>query len=308
MKKSKLPPKQWKMPEETELFDHLPQKQAYNFEGLDEKRELENFRECYMQALVSHFNGHPVGGHVKNETYYSMFDRDEDYQKDLGRALTSVVEPYVEGKKPICAFPEYKIDYLTRTIETGGDDSYTRTQHVYFSADSIPMSEKAQQAAQAIRHSYAQTRHKTDDWGSKRVGAVMGVVVFGVLTAILAPMGVTLITKGSDALWFMAILPGFIKLLAAIPVLLLGTVGALVCAGLLIYNLWLMFYRFTTDPKALQADFCRIFAENATTYYRWVTFFHYWKYKRRRTDQDFEKWKEYYEQLYQQEHKGKTSG
>lgn len=134
----------------------------------------------------------------------------------------------------------------------------------------------------------------------------MGVGCFGILTAILVPIGVTIFTKGVDGLWFMEMLPVAIKLLAIIPVLLLGTVGALVCAGLLIYNLRLMFYQFTTDPKALQAEFCRVFEENATDYYRWLPFFHYWNYKetrsRYRPNKDFDKWEKYYEELHQREH------
>lgn len=280
MKKSKLPKKNWKTPAEQDLFDHLPRKQEYNFEELSEDEQRENFNDCYMQALAVYFTHHPVDGYFKNETYGMMFSRDEDYEKGLGQALTSVVEPYVEGKKPICAFPDYKINYLTRTIEEDGEDGGTETREVYFSADSIPMGEKAQQAAEKIKRSYEQTRYKTDDWGTKRVGALMGVGCFGVLSAILVPIGITIVTKGMDGLWFMEALPDFIKLLAAIPVFLLGTVGALVCAGLLIYNLWLLIYRFTTNPKVLQAEFCRVFEENAMVYYRWLAFFHYWQKRR----------------------------
>ena len=167
------------------------------------------------------------------------------------------------------------------------------------------MTEKAQQAAQNIKRSYEQTRYKTDDWGTKRVGALMGVGCFGVLSAILVPIGVTILTKGMDGLWFMEALPDFIKLLAAIPVFLLGTVGALVCAGLLIYNLWLLIYRFTTNPKVLQAEFCRVFEENAMIYYRWLAFFHYWQKKTPRTysgsQKDFDKWEKYYNDLHEEE-------
>lgn len=304
MKKSKLPKKQWKTPAEQELFDHLPAKLEYNFEGLGEENQQENFKDRYMQALAEYFIRHPVDGYFKNETYGMMFSRDEDYEKGLGQALTSVVEPYVEGKKPICAFPDYRINYLTRTIEEDGEDGGAHTREVYFSADSIPMGEKAQQAAQKIKRSYEQTRYKTDDWGTKRLSAVMGTGCFGVLTAILVPTGVTIFTKGMDGLWFMEALPDFIKLLAGIPVLLLGTVGALVSAGLLLHNLWLLFYRFTTDPKALQAEFCRVFEENATTYYRWLAFFHYWQKKTPRTysgsQKDFDQWKKYYDDLYEE--------
>lgn len=309
MKKSKLPKKQWKIPAEQELFDHLPSKLEYNFEGLSEEKQRENFKDCYMQAMAVYFTRHPVDGYFKNETYGMMFSRDEHYEKELGQALTAVVEPYVEGKKPICAFPDYKINYLTRTIEKDGDDDDggTETRDVYFSADSIPMTEKAQQAAQNIKRSYEQTRYKTDDWGTKRVGALMGVGCFGVLSAILVPIGVTILTKGMDGLWFMEALPDFIKLLAAIPVFLLGTVGALVCAGLLIYNLWLLIYRFTTNPKVLQAEFCRVFEENAMIYYRWLAFFHYWQKKTPRTysgtQKDFDKWKAYYDELHEQDEK-----
>ena len=134
------------------------------------------------------------------------------------------------------------------------------------------------------------------------MGALMGVGCFGVLSAILVPVGVTILTKGMDGLWFMEALPDFIKLLAGIPVFLLGTVGALVCAGLLVYNLWLMVYRFTTNPKVLQAEFCRVFEENAMTYYRWLAFFHYWQKKTPRTysgsQKDFDKWKKYYDELH----------
>lgn len=305
MKKSKLPKKQWKTPSEQELFDHLPTKLEYNFEGLSEKEQQENFKDSYMQALAFYFTRHPVGGHFKG-TYGMMFSRDEGYAKELGQALVSVVEPYVEGKKPICAFPDYKINYLTRTIKDDDDDGGTETRDVYFSADSIPLGEKAQYAAQKIKRSYEQTRYKTDDWEDKRGSALMGVGCFGVLTAILVPIGVTIFTKGMDGLWFMEMLPVAIKLLAVIPVLLLGTVGALVCTGLLIYNLRLMFYRFTTDPKALQAEFCRVFEENATAYYRWLAFFHYWNHNetrsRYRPNKDFDKWEKYYEELHQREH------
>lgn len=78
-----------------------------------------------------------------------------------------MVEPYVEGKKPICAFPDYKINYLVRTIKDDSDDGGTETRDVYFSADSIPLGEKAQYAAQKIKRSYEQTRYKTDDWEDK---------------------------------------------------------------------------------------------------------------------------------------------
>ena len=308
MKKSKLPKKRWKIPEETELFDHLPSKLEYNFEGLSEEEQRENFKDCYMQAMAIYFTRHPVDGYFKNETYGMMFSRGEHYAKELRQALTAVVEPYVEGKKPVCAFPDYKINYLTRTIEKDGDDDEdggTETRDVYFSADSIPMTEKAQQAAQNIKRSYEQTRYKTDDWGTKRVGALMGVGIFGVLTAILAPIGVTIITQGMDELWFMEMLPDFIKLLAALPVLGLGTLGALVCVGLLIFNLWLLIYRLATDPKNLQAEFCRVFEENATAYYRWLAFFHYWQKKTPRTysgtEKDFDKWKAYYDELHEQD-------
>lgn len=305
---SKLPQKKWETPAETELFDHLPSKLEYNFEGLSEAQQQENFKDHYLQAFAEYLVRHPVEGRFENETYGMMFSRDDDYAKGLGQALSAVVAPYVEGQKPVCAFPDYRINYLTRTIEMDGDDDEedrTETREVYFSADAIPMGEKARQAGEQIKRSYEQTRYKTDDWGTKRVGALMGVGIFGVLTAILAPIGVTIVTRGMDGLWFMEILPDFLKLLAGIPVLGLGTLGALVCAGLLIYNLWLLVYRFTTNPKNLQAEFCRVFAENATDYYRWLAFFHYWKKETPRSysgsQTDFDKWKAYYDSLYEGE-------
>lgn len=104
MKKSKLPKKQWKIPAEQELFDHLPSKLEYNFEGLSEEKQRENFKDCYMQAMAVYFTRHPVDGYFKNETYGMMFSRDEHYAKELGQALTAVVEPYVEGKSPSAPF------------------------------------------------------------------------------------------------------------------------------------------------------------------------------------------------------------
>lgn len=80
MKKSKLPKKQWKTPSEQELFDHLPAKLEYNFEGLSEKEQQENFKDSYMQALASYLARHPVNGHFKG-TYGMMFSRDEGYAK-----------------------------------------------------------------------------------------------------------------------------------------------------------------------------------------------------------------------------------
>lgn len=301
MKKSKLSKKQWKIPAEQELFDHLPSKLEYNFEGLSEEKQRENFKDCYYQAIARYLKAHPLED-VEGTAAFQVIHQ-EGIEKDIGAALTSLVEPYVEGKKPVCAFPKYKVNYANWTVEEKVDgEIHTSQESSFFSADSIPMGEKAQQAAQNIKRSYEQTRYKTDDWGTKRVGALMGVGCFGVLSAILVPIGVTILTKGMDGLWFMEALPDFIKLLAGIPVLLLGTVGALVSAGLLIYNLWLMVYRFTTNPKVLQAEFCRVFEENATTYYRWLAFFHYWQKKTPRTysgsQKDFDKWKKYYDELH----------
>lgn len=305
----KLPKKQWKTPAEEELFDHLPARLGYNVEGLSEREQQENFKVRYYQALLQYRESHPLEDVEGTTAYVTMHL--EGLRKEIGEAMTAVVEPYVEGKKPVCAFPEYEMTYATWTDEHEvGGDTYTSKERFTFSAKDIPMGEKAQQAAQKIKRSYEQTRYKGDDWGYKRFCSVVGVILCLVLSALLVPPAWLVVTGRINEIWLLAILPDVIKVIGVVPLTVIFPLGALVSVVALLYNLKQLLFRLFTSPVALQAEFCRTFEENALAYYRWLAFFHYWQYKKPRAgrglSQDFDKWEAYYEELHEGEEKAEN--
>ncbi len=93
----KLPKKQWKTPAEEELFDHLPARLGYNVEGLSEREQQENFKVRYYQALLQYRESHPLEDVEGTTAYVTMHL--EGLRKEIGEAMTAVVEPYVEGEK-----------------------------------------------------------------------------------------------------------------------------------------------------------------------------------------------------------------